>query len=134
MWILKYRRTWEENTRLGLEKHPINFQSENKIIDAEKTKDDEEFSDSDNCTVKLVELAVDVLPDMIAGVYTTVEGFLLAFKESIIKDFGTHFGTSAPENKREMILEVLRQLDEMIEGRQNFTMILDDPTGNSFIK
>jgi len=85
---------------------------------------------SSTATITIPELGVEIKPGPASeGFISNVEGVLHRVRrvaEQLLRD------SEAPE-ERAAAEEVLRKIDEALEGRLQFTLIIDDPFGNSFI-
>lgn len=81
---------------------------------------------SSNCTVEIPELKAKIEPGPASqGYITNVEGILMR-----IEDVFRAHKLSLNEKKLE---EVLKKIERMKEGKEGFTLVLKDPTGNSAI-
>lgn len=81
--------------------------------------------------MKIPELDLDVGPATLGGRFTTVEGLLMNIKEQL-QTQGSMFSDSAEEKMKSKFDAFFEKLDSCIACRTNFTMILDDPAGNSY--
>lgn len=84
---------------------------------------------SDTCTIKIPELELEVISAS-AGKYTTVEGLCQDTLERLEKSYPYMFGDSAEEQVRNK----LNSIYERLRSPVGLTVILDDPTGNSYIQ
>lgn len=84
---------------------------------------------SDTCTIKIPELELEVISAS-AGRYTTVEGLCQDTLERLEKSYPYMFGDSAEEQVRNKLNSIYERLRSPI----GLTIILDDPTGNSYIQ
>lgn len=84
---------------------------------------------SDSCVVKIPELELEVICAT-AGKYTTVEGLCQDTVERLEKSYPYMFGDSAEEHVRKKLDNIYAKLRSPI----GLTMVLDDPTGNSYIQ
>jgi len=81
---------------------------------------------SSNCTVEIPELKAKIEPGSLSqGYITNVEGILLRIEE-VFKGQKESLG-------KEKVEKVLNKIEKMKEGKEKFTLILKDPTGNSAI-
>lgn len=84
---------------------------------------------STSCTVRVPELGVTIEPAMASDAYiTNVEGILVRIEEVL-----THVQHSGDDDQREKAAELLERLARMADGEEAFTVVLDDPLGNSAI-
>lgn len=84
---------------------------------------------SDTCTIKIPELELEVISAS-AGKYTTVEGLFQDTVDRLEKSYPYMFGDSAEEQVRNKLNSIYERLRSPI----GLTVILDDPTGNSYIQ
>ena len=77
----------------------------------------------------------------LGGRFTTLEGLLQNVLEKIENNpmmgggqEGDLGGDSVTPEQRKRMEEFKTNLTEMMEGKQKFTFILDDPTGNSYLQ
>lgn len=98
-----------------------------------KIKSNEDLSleavKSDTCVIKIPELELEVL-SATSGKYTTVEGLCQDTLERLEKSYPYMFGDSAEEHVRNKLNSIYERLRSPI----GLTIILDDPTGNSYIE
>lgn len=102
-----------------------------KIIHKIKTAEDLKLEavKSDSCVIKVPELELEVISAS-AGKYTTVEGVCQDVVERLEKSYPYMFGDSAEEHVRAKLNKIYEKLRNPI----GLTVILDDPTGNSYIQ
>lgn len=74
---------------------------------------------------------LEVGPSALSGRFTTVEGLLVAMKEQLDNHI---FKDSQAQESKDRLTQFLQQFDDIIEGRKQVTLILDDPAGNSYIQ
>lgn len=84
---------------------------------------------SDTCTIKIPELELEVISAS-AGQYTTVEGLCQDTIGRLEKSYPYMFGDSAEEHVKNKLKNIFDKLKAPI----GLTIILDDPTGNSYIQ
>lgn len=84
---------------------------------------------STSCTVRVPELGVKIEPAMASDAYiTNVEGLLVRIEQVLM-----HVRASGDEQQQDKAVELLDKLGRMVDGEEAFTVILDDPLGNSAI-
>uniref|UniRef100_A0A5S6QIV9 Zinc finger ZPR1-type domain-containing protein n=1 Tax=Trichuris muris TaxID=70415 RepID=A0A5S6QIV9_TRIMR len=89
---------------------------------------------SENCYVHIPELELEVGPGILASRFTTVEGLLISLKDELDKSSIFALGDSAvPEHKLRM-RDLLQKLSEVALGKLSCQLILDDPSGNSYVE
>ena len=82
------------------------------------------------CTIKIPEFGTIIEPGVESeGYITNIEGILYRFSD-VLKNFDIDTQDEESLNK---IKELKNKLKEAIEGKLSFTLILEDPTGNSAI-
>jgi zinc finger protein len=86
---------------------------------------------SDTCDLKIPELDLEVGPATLGGRFTTVEGLLQNIKDQL-QTQGGMFSDSADEKFKLQFNKFFEKLDSCIACKTVFTLILDDPTGNSY--
>lgn len=84
---------------------------------------------SDSCIVKIPELQLEIISAS-AGKYTTVEGICQDTLERLEKSYPYMFGDSAEEKVKQKLHDIFTRLRSPV----GLTVILDDPTGNSYIQ
>jgi zinc finger protein len=62
-----------------------------------------------------------------------VEGLLMAMKEQVASQ-GALFIDSADDEIKNRISKFVAELDAVLEGNREITLVLDDPTGNSYVQ
>ncbi|CDW54093.1 zinc finger protein ZPR1 [Trichuris trichiura] len=89
---------------------------------------------SENCHVSIPELELEVGPGILASRFTTVEGLLNSLKEELENSSLFALGDSAvPEHKHKMS-DLLHKLSDVALGKLQCQLILDDPSGNSYVE
>ncbi len=84
---------------------------------------------SDTCNLRIPELEIDVSSSG-SGRYTTVEGLVENIKEDLQKTNPFIDGDSSKEEIREKLSKLFEKLKNLI----GYTIVLDDPCGNSYIE
>jgi zinc finger protein len=62
-----------------------------------------------------------------------VEGLLMAMKEQVASQ-GAVFVDSADDEIKNRISKFVAELDAVLEGNREITLVLDDPAGNSYVQ
>lgn len=88
---------------------------------------------SEYCSLSLRELDCDIGPHALCGRFTTVEGLLIAIKEQLIEQSGMFYDSQDTEQKDKMT-NFFQKLDDVLKSKKPVTLVLDDPTGNSYIQ
>ncbi|XP_003488131.1 zinc finger protein ZPR1 [Bombus impatiens] len=88
---------------------------------------------SETCHMEIPELEVEIGPAALGGRFTTVEGILVAIKEQLSSSTAFSGDSSDPETVKRMEA-FISHLNEVLEGKQKITLVLDDPAGNSYIQ
>jgi zinc finger protein len=99
-----------------------------------KSEDDlrRDIFKSDTAMFKIPELEIEMLMGQMGGIYSTVEGILKQVKETLFED-NPFVGDSDVDFKGQMKV-VLQSLEDCIELRRPFSIVLDDPMANSFVQ
>ena len=72
----------------------------------------------------------------LGGRFTTVEGLLNNVVEQVENNpmMGTVMGDSMTEDQKAKILKFQEELKSLMDCAKPFTLVLDDPAGNSYIQ
>uniref|UniRef100_U5EUY5 Putative c4-type zn-finger protein n=1 Tax=Corethrella appendiculata TaxID=1370023 RepID=U5EUY5_9DIPT len=89
---------------------------------------------SDACDLLIRELDVEVGAGALGGRFTTIEGILAAMKDQLVESSATVFGDSTDSESKLKMDKFLLELDRVLAGERSVTMVLDDPTGNSYVQ
>jgi len=87
---------------------------------------------SDNASLTVPEIELEVPPESQKGVVTTVEGILRRTVEGLMQDQPVR-KHMAPDDA-ERIEEYVAKIERLISAESPFHVILSDPSGNSFIQ
>lgn len=88
---------------------------------------------SDACSLSIVELDCEVGPNALGGRFTTVEGILSAMKTQL-QEMGGMFQDSEDIVTKKKMSDFISELNEVLEGKRKVTLVLDDPSGNSYVQ
>ncbi|XP_053685035.1 zinc finger protein ZPR1 [Sabethes cyaneus] len=88
---------------------------------------------SESCKLYIRELECEVGAGALGGRFTTIEGLLTAMKEQLVESTGMFMDSNDEETKQRMDV-FFGQLDAAIGGSKQLTIVLDDPTGNSYVQ
>ncbi|XP_058461660.1 zinc finger protein ZPR1 [Malaya genurostris] len=88
---------------------------------------------SESCHLKIRELECEVGGGALGGRFTTIEGLLTAMKDQLVESTGM-FMDSNDEDTKHRLDSFFGKLDEAIDGNRQLTIVLDDPTGNSYVQ
>lgn len=88
---------------------------------------------SESCHLHIRELECDVGAGALGGRFTTIEGLLTAMREQLVESIGMFMDSNDAETKERMD-KFFGQLDDAIAGNKKLTIVLDDPTGNSYVQ
>lgn len=100
---------------------------------SEKSDFSRDLLKSEFCSLSLRELECDIGPHALCGRFTTVEGLLIAIKEQLIVQSGMFFDSQDTQQKEKMN-NFFEKLDDVLKNKMEVTLILDDPTGNSYVQ
>ncbi|XP_065222269.1 zinc finger protein ZPR1 [Planococcus citri] len=120
-------RSNEVKSGTGIEEKGVRL--EVTVTDAEDFTRD--VLKSDTCSLFIPELELEVGPATMGGRFTTVEGLLVNIKEQLDTQ-GSMASDSADTDTVSKMNEFLKKLDDVIACKVPFTLILDDPAGNSY--
>lgn len=93
---------------------------------------DRQVVKSDNATISIPELELEIPPETQKGTLNTIEGLIRA----VVEDLGQLQPVrrvQVPEQAAQ-IDAYLEKLTAYYEGKHEFTLVLDDPTGNSHVE
>lgn len=122
-------RTNEVKSGGGIE--PLGVRFEVRVADREDMSRD--VLKSDNCQVAIPELDCEVGAAALNGRFTTVEGLLEAIKLQL-SESGNMFRDSDDKEARERMDAFIAKLDSVVSGAMPVTLVLDDPSGNSYVQ
>ncbi|CRL00346.1 CLUMA_CG013619, isoform A [Clunio marinus] len=122
-------RTNEVKSGGGIEEKGVKI--EVKVISREDFSRD--VLKSETCSVAIRELDVEVGPSALGGRFTTIEGLLTAMRDQLAEQ-SAMFGDSADRECQNRMDRFLDQFNEVLSGSKMITVILDDPTGNSYVQ
>lgn len=88
---------------------------------------------SEFCSLILRELDCDIGQHAICGRFTTVEGLLTAIKDQLTEQSGMFYDSQDTVQKEKMNT-FLQKLEDILSSKMPITLVLDDPTGNSYIQ
>lgn len=93
---------------------------------------------SETCSISIPELDFEMEGYSLGGKFTTLEGILDSIKCQVDNNpfMGCCVGggDSRSKDTTERINNFKTKMDELINGRVNFTFVMDDPTGNSYLQ
>eukprot|EP00168_Porphyra_purpurea_P019141 TRINITY_DN7498_c0_g1_i1.p1 TRINITY_DN7498_c0_g1~~TRINITY_DN7498_c0_g1_i1.p1 ORF type:complete len:203 (+),score=81.21 TRINITY_DN7498_c0_g1_i1:28-609(+) len=90
---------------------------------------------SEAASVEIPELELELAAGTLGGRFTTVEGLLVAVKEQLTASNPFAVGDSAAAGTRDLFRAWLGRLDDAVSADvPRFTLIVDDPTGNSYVQ
>ncbi|EFO18780.1 Zpr1-PA [Loa loa] len=90
---------------------------------------------SDTCSMFIPELDLEVGSGALSGRFTTVEGLLIATRDQL-KEQRDFFlvGDSRSETENDRMKSFLDNFEQILRLRKKVRLVLDDPTGNSYIQ
>jgi zinc finger protein len=92
---------------------------------------------SDTCSLALPDLDFEIGGAAVGGKFTTLEGMLTDTRDAVEKNsfWGCGgVGDAVAPDIAERMKEFRRRLDEFIVAKVDFTVVLDDPAGNSYLQ
>ncbi|KAE8751461.1 hypothetical protein FOCC_FOCC001708 [Frankliniella occidentalis] len=88
---------------------------------------------SDTCSLSVPELDVEVGPAALGGRFSTVEGILSAMKNQLLSS-DVMLSDSADPVIQKKLLDFHQKFQDILEGKESVTLVLDDPAGNSYVQ
>ncbi|XP_014219188.1 zinc finger protein ZPR1 [Copidosoma floridanum] len=88
---------------------------------------------SETCYMKVPELDLEVGPMTLGGRFSTVEGIISAVRDQLANSTALTGDSVDPEIATKM-KNFIDQLDQVLQGKKQVTLVLDDPAGNSYIQ
>jgi zinc finger protein len=90
---------------------------------------------SETATLLIPEVHLELSPGTLGGFFSSVEGTITQVRDQLnsLPQAAFAHGDSADENSKTM-LQFVKELDELLECKREFTFILDDPLGNVYIQ
>lgn len=88
---------------------------------------------SETCSLHIPEMNCEVGSHALGGRFTTVEGIVVAMRDQLIESGGMFRDSQDVESKKRMDT-FIEDLNEVLAGKRCVTLVLDDPTGNSYIQ
>ncbi|XP_010011787.1 PREDICTED: LOW QUALITY PROTEIN: zinc finger protein ZPR1, partial [Nestor notabilis] len=88
---------------------------------------------SETCRVEIPELEFELGMGALGGKFTTLEGLLKDIRDLVERNPFT-LGDSSVPSRTGKLREFIGKLQEIIEGKANAHIILDDPAGNSYLQ
>ncbi|XP_041926344.1 zinc finger protein ZPR1 [Alosa sapidissima] len=87
---------------------------------------------SETCSILIPELEFELGMGALAGKFTTVEGLLKDIRDLILKN-PFSCGDSSAE-RSEKLKSFAEKIDKIVAGKELAHLVLDDPSGNSYIQ
>jgi zinc finger protein len=78
-------------------------------------------------------LDLEVGAHSLGGRFTTVEGLITSMRDQL-SEKNSLFSDSSDPKTLQALNDFLKKMDEFIKVREPFTLILDDPAGNSYVQ
>jgi len=109
----------------------ISSKAQRTILRVTKPEDlNRDILKSDTATLEIPEKRLKVTRGTMGGKFTTIEGILDGIKEDLLRADPFVGGDSGQEEKRQKFKMLLSGLDELMTGKQHFTIIMEDPVSN----
>ncbi|XP_023338080.1 zinc finger protein ZPR1 [Eurytemora carolleeae] len=89
---------------------------------------------SETCSISIPELEFEMGGGALGGRFTTVEGLMHNMLEEIEKNSIWGAGDATAPDVAERMEAFKKRMHECIEAKEPFTIILDDPAGNSYLQ
>eukprot|EP00128_Syssomonas_multiformis_P016265 Colp12_sorted_trinity150504_noHs@35326 len=89
-----------------------------------------------DCFLEIPEIGLQAAPGTCGTKFSTVEGLLTEIKEQLeeANPFDIQGLDSSIAETREKLQKFFEEFQEVIDGKRQVTLILDDPTGNSYLQ
>ncbi|XP_031989665.1 zinc finger protein ZPR1 [Corvus moneduloides] len=88
---------------------------------------------SETCSVEIPELEFELGMGALGGKFTTLEGLLKDIRDLVEKNPFT-LGDSSTPSRTGKLQEFIGKLQDIIEGKTQAHVIMDDPAGNSYLQ
>ncbi|KAM9217155.1 zinc finger protein ZPR1 [Leptosomus discolor] len=88
---------------------------------------------SETCSVEIPELEFELGMGALGGKFTTLEGLLKDIRDLVERNPFT-LGDSSTPSRAAKLQAFLGRLQEVLEGRAEAHLIMDDPAGNSYLQ
>ncbi|XP_061748119.1 zinc finger protein ZPR1 [Nerophis ophidion] len=89
---------------------------------------------SETCNVLIPELELELGMGAVCGKFTTLEGLLTDIRDLIVSKNPFVCGDSGESDRTQKLKEFGEKIDKIIAGEMKVHIILDDPTGNSYLE
>lgn len=89
---------------------------------------------SETCTLSIPELDFEAQLMSHGGKFTTVEGLLDGIKDQLMQSNPFLMGDSATSDTKSKMAAFVAKIETLSQGATPFTLVLDDPAGNSFVQ
>ncbi|EDO19188.1 hypothetical protein Kpol_1050p45 [Vanderwaltozyma polyspora DSM 70294] len=89
---------------------------------------------SESCSLVVPELHLDIQEGTLGGRFTTLEGLLKQVRDELESRVFTQTSDSMDEATKERWTSFFKNLDEALEGKRTFTVIMTDPLAGSYIQ
>jgi zinc finger protein len=89
---------------------------------------------SEEASICIPEIGLEITQGSMGGKFTTIEGLLRSLHEQLSMTNKFTLGDSVDKSKKGEFVEFLTKLEELADGKKNFTFIIDDPVANSFVQ
>ncbi|CAI5758730.1 unnamed protein product [Candida verbasci] len=103
-----------------------------KITDPEDLARD--ILKSETCGLNIPELNLDLTPGTLGGRFTTIEGLLTQIAEELHSRVFTQTSDSMDDETKSRWTSFFAKLQDAIDGKIGFTIIMEDPLSSSYIQ
>lgn len=103
-----------------------------KVTDADDLKRD--VLKSETCHLIIPELSLDLTPGTLGGRFTTLEGLLTQVKDELHERVYTQTSDSMDEATKKKWESFFAKIQEAIDGKVNYTVMMEDPLAASYIQ
>jgi zinc finger protein len=108
-----------------------------KIVLNVKTEEDlsRDILKSESASIMIKECELEITPGSLGGRFTTIEGLLRTLKEKLEVLHSFNLGDAEGDVQKVVSLtSFLQQLEDYADGKEPFTLIIDDPISNSYVQ
>lgn len=122
-------RTNEIKSGSGIESQGVKIE----VIITGKGDFSRDILKSDTCHMAIPELELEVGPTTLGGRFSTVEGIITSIKDQL-SNSTAFMGDSSDKETVNRLEKFISDLEQILDGKKEVTLILDDPAGNSYIQ
>lgn len=122
-------KTSEVKSGGGIEKQGTRFQ----VTICDRSDFSRDVLKSETCSLEIPELNCSVGAHALNGRFTTVEGMLVAMRDQLTEQMSLFKDSQDPQT-RQKLNTFVEEFEDILASKRKITLVLDDPTGNSYIQ